>query len=131
MKKGGLSKPAGEPVASCGGRENLGHANLGGLERLLRGLRVQKKRAQGCRLACAQDALEEGGVCVGLHGRRGGRSRRKIGRQTGDGESRRGHRADRCGRSEEHTSELQSPMYLVCRLLLEKKKNTNIIDTSS
>src|SRR5437762_6019804 len=29
-------------------------------------------------------------------------------------------------RSEEHTSELQSPMYLVCRLLLEKKKQ-NII----
>src|SRR5437763_5706951 len=27
-------------------------------------------------------------------------------------------------RSEEHTSELQSPMYLVCRLLLEKKKNS-------
>src|SRR5437879_11468642 len=28
-------------------------------------------------------------------------------------------------RSEEHTSELQSPMYLVCRLLLEKKKKKN------
>src|SRR5437762_3185688 len=28
---------------------------------------------------------------------------------------------DRDARSEEHTSELQSPMYLVCRLLLEKK----------
>src|SRR5215210_9444539 len=28
----------------------------------------------------------------------------------------------RSPRSEEHTSELQSPMYLVCRLLLEKKK---------
>src|SRR5437762_8370969 len=28
-------------------------------------------------------------------------------------------------RSEEHTSELQSPMYLVCRLLLEKKKKTD------
>src|SRR5208337_172406 len=27
-------------------------------------------------------------------------------------------------RSEEHTSDLQSPMYLVCRLLLEKKKKT-------
>src|SRR5690348_17804336 len=26
-------------------------------------------------------------------------------------------------RSEEHTSELQSPVHLVCRLLLEKKKN--------
>src|SRR5256885_8229284 len=31
-------------------------------------------------------------------------------------------------RSEEHTSELQSPCNLVCRLLLEKKKNTqNVI----
>src|SRR5207244_6115044 len=29
------------------------------------------------------------------------------------------------GRSEEHTSELQSPDHLVCRLLLEKKKQTN------
>src|SRR2546425_3839247 len=28
-----------------------------------------------------------------------------------------------CPRSEEHTSELQSLAYLVCRLLLEKKKN--------
>src|SRR2546429_3377649 len=29
----------------------------------------------------------------------------------------------RCFRSEEHTSELQSRLHLVCRLLLEKKKN--------
>src|SRR5437879_8905497 len=29
-------------------------------------------------------------------------------------------------RSEEHTSELQSPMYLVCRLLLEKKKKKEV-----
>src|SRR4051794_41192501 len=29
----------------------------------------------------------------------------------------------RGARSEEHTSELQSPVHLVCRLLLEKKKN--------
>src|SRR5690348_18126651 len=29
-------------------------------------------------------------------------------------------------RSEEHTSELQSPVHLVCRLLLEKKKTTTI-----
>src|SRR2546422_6358266 len=29
----------------------------------------------------------------------------------------------RVGRSEEHTSELQSRLHLVCRLLLEKKKN--------
>src|SRR3712207_8365521 len=32
--------------------------------------------------------------------------------------------ADRPFRSEEHTSELQSRQYLVCRLLLEKKKQT-------
>src|SRR3712207_7353522 len=34
-------------------------------------------------------------------------------------------REHEAGRSEEHTSELQSRQYLVCRLLLEKKKNTN------
>src|SRR2546430_9544798 len=32
-------------------------------------------------------------------------------------------------RSEEHTSELQSQSNLVCRLLLEKKKNTHIVLT--
>src|SRR5258708_31118624 len=31
---------------------------------------------------------------------------------------------DPVGRSEEHTSELQSPDHLVCRLLLEKKKKS-------
>src|SRR5258708_21937706 len=37
--------------------------------------------------------------------------------------------ADALGRrrSEEHTSELQSPDHLVCRLLLEKKKNNNMV----
>src|SRR5258707_4931674 len=35
-------------------------------------------------------------------------------------------RACRSRRSEEHTSELQSRQYLVCRLLLEKKKKTQI-----
>src|SRR3989449_2004284 len=32
--------------------------------------------------------------------------------------------AQKAKRSEEHTSELQSRLHLVCRLLLEKKKNT-------
>src|SRR2546426_2587602 len=41
-------------------------------------------------------------------------------------------RVARVVRSEEHTSELQSPCNLVCRLLLEKKKNTDksIVTTS-
>src|SRR5256885_12704429 len=33
------------------------------------------------------------------------------------------------GRSEEHTSELQSPCNLVCRLLLEKKKSSALTHT--
>src|SRR5438876_8694062 len=37
--------------------------------------------------------------------------------------------AGRC-RSEEHTSELQSPVHLVCRLLLEKKKNPETTPTT-
>src|SRR3712207_7739656 len=37
----------------------------------------------------------------------------------------------RMARSEEHTSELQSRQYLVCRLLLEKKKNLTYHDSLS
>src|SRR5258708_26565856 len=56
------------------------------------------------------------------HARFGGGSAR-CGRRLGGG----GSRGQGCGaqgkkRSEEHTSELQSPDHLVCRLLLEKKK---------
>src|SRR3712207_8752548 len=49
---------------------------------------------------------------------------RGVGRSAGLGHLR-GRRAAR--RSEEHTSELQSRQYLVCRLLLEKKKNLAVI----
>src|SRR5437763_6285137 len=42
------------------------------------------------------------------------------------------HDCGTVGRSEEHTSELQSPMYLVCRLLLEKKRSgRGVIDYAS
>src|SRR2546427_8024496 len=43
-------------------------------------------------------------------------------RRTLCGKRRRGSAGDLGGRSEEHTSELQSQSNLVCRLLLEKKK---------
>src|SRR5207253_5569778 len=39
------------------------------------------------------------------------------------------HRTQTCLRSEEHTSELQSRGHLVCRLLLEKKKNQHIFSS--
>src|SRR2546422_7217957 len=39
----------------------------------------------------------------------------------------RGYDRRACQRSEEHTSELQSRLHLVCRLLLEKKKKTKKI----
>src|SRR3712207_8665142 len=66
-------------------------------------------------------------------GGRGGRYRARRTRPTlltaccPSGGIRRPERTDqrrRCGRSEEHTSELQSRQYLVCRLLLEKKKTS-------
>src|SRR3712207_8431922 len=67
----------------------------------------------------------------GPHGRprRGGDERGLAGRRAADGARRdragAGRRARLRGRrSEEHTSELQSRQYLVCRLLLEKKKNS-------
>src|SRR5437879_7222349 len=66
-----------------------------------------------------KEAAEEH-LGVGLDVRRGPRQQGVAGRQGGGGQ-----------RSEEHTSELQSPMYLVCRLLLEKKKkreNYNLIN---
>src|SRR3712207_8288820 len=45
-----------------------------------------------------------------------------VGRRRDQGDAR-DREAQRGDRSEEHTSELQSRQYLVCRLLLEKKKN--------
>src|SRR5690348_18119126 len=42
----------------------------------------------------------------------------------GNGSKRGHHNHSHAHRSEEHTSELQSPVHLVCRLLLEKKNKT-------
>src|SRR3712207_6870458 len=50
------------------------------------------------------------------------RRARAPGRLLGSSRWRRLRRVRGGGRSEEHTSELQSRQYLVCRLLLEKKK---------
>src|SRR6267154_6703704 len=52
-----------------------------------------------------------------------GRLARHLCRGTADGVR---AAAPRRQRSEEHTSELQSPVHLVCRLLLEKKKKKKI-----
>src|SRR2546425_6953591 len=53
-----------------------------------------------------------------------GRERRQRGGQRGTHHRHHGAgREEALDRSEEHTSELQSLAYLVCRLLLEKKKN--------
>src|SRR3712207_7158790 len=59
-------------------------------------------------------------------GQVGRRQRQADGRGVGEHVRRVGEQRERpgqdAGRSEEHTSELQSRQYLVCRLLLEKKK---------
>src|SRR5436189_3153893 len=50
---------------------------------------------------------------------------RELARRLGDEAALAEEQSEKAERSEEHTSELQSPMYLVCRLLLEKKKESN------
>src|SRR5690348_17388723 len=62
--------------------------------------------------------FRSGGECL-PRTRRGGRHGLRSRRTRPPGAQAPGER----GRSEEHTSELQSPVHLVCRLLLEKKKN--------
>src|SRR2546429_1505181 len=61
------------------------------------------------------DDLPDHGADAQLH-----LARRLVGE--GDRQNFRGPRPPGRGRSEEHTSELQSRLHLVCRLLLEKKK---------
>src|SRR3712207_7297209 len=62
--------------------------------------------------------------------RSGGRTRRSPaesnGKPGGWMTSESSERHHQAARSEEHTSELQSRQYLVCRLLLEKKKQNNL-----
>src|SRR3712207_8634730 len=77
-------------------REIVGMVRAALLERGAEGGRPDGRQALGCHLATGD--LEEGGALFE-------REREHV-----------------C-RSEEHTSELQSRQYLVCRLLLEKKKN--------
>src|SRR5437879_8325768 len=67
---------------------------------------------------CGSTSLARGRRDAPSHyDRQDARARKRVGRAVGE--------AAGFGlrRSEEHTSELQSPMYLVCRLLLEKKNN--------
>src|SRR2546425_5760570 len=66
------------------------------------------------------------GEVSGLH------ERSACGQRQGKHGDHRIPRASDIGRSEEHTSELQSLAYLVCRLLLEKKKkNKNAYNVQS
>src|SRR5687767_15343838 len=67
-----------------------------------------------------EDDSHRGRGAQGSEGRR--HHRRRPGRDSQPGSSHLHH----LRRSEEHTSELQSLAYLVCRLLLEKKKYTKI-----
>src|SRR3712207_7682875 len=64
-----------------------------------------------------------GGVCVGRGGAPASRPKsHRVANMAGKARTRKTPMS-RSSRSEEHTSELQSRQYLVCRLLLEKKKS--------
>src|SRR3712207_9022820 len=60
----------------------------------------------------------------GDHDREAQRSEQAVDEPRRDGDT--DHDPDR---SEEHTSELQSRQYLVCRLLLEKKRNNTLLNS--
>src|SRR3712207_8821976 len=68
-----------------------------------------------------EEPAQHGAALRELRGGRRAGSRLFRGARSGDG-GRRGGLLRGALRSEEHTSELQSRQYLVCRLLLEKKK---------
>src|SRR3712207_8801144 len=76
---------------------------------------------------------EEGERCGRPPAERGGKERPDLRQQDDVERPAAAERAieqveQRQGRSEEHTSELQSRQYLVCRLLLEKKKGRELLD---
>src|SRR2546429_2597569 len=109
----------GEPAARLSWR-NRGVACglLGG-----RGYRPVYRGALAARRRAAGVERESGPARLGIFARADGIYRNRV--WTGAGaprnEARLEHRAER---SEEHTSELQSRLHLVCRLLLEKKKQS-------
>src|SRR5205807_7034866 len=81
-------------------------------------LQGARRDLEGAKRAHAGPADDERGGSARLRFDRLVRALRPAGSAGGDS-----HAAARSGaRSEEHTSELQSPCNLVCRLLLEKKK---------
>src|SRR2546426_6777561 len=84
-----------------------------------------RSRLDGALSNQCEDRAEWGGWNLPAGACPGGRcSRRQLA-------ARKLHSAGRrAARSEEHTSELQSPCNLVCRLLLEKKKNSQLTSSS-
>src|SRR5437879_8636560 len=77
---------------------------------------IAENRAAGC---AARSRLGLGQYCIGADADRADAKNQAAERSLRSDPV---GQADRGRRSEEHTSELQSPMYLVCRLLLQKKK---------
>src|SRR3712207_6142307 len=104
---GALCSPVSPHALSLGGlpqRAHRGGQRLGGQLLQAQGLRAQRRPERA-----GQPESHRAGLAVDDDGGRPRRRQQRRGRV-------------RVGRSEEHTSELQSRQYLVCRLLLEKKK---------
>src|SRR3712207_7345182 len=91
---------------------------------LFRSARRRDERRRRADVAARELAVAHGDGVERRLQRRGGE--RGVGRPGGRLRAGGGER-----RSEEHTSELQSRQYLVCRLLLEKKKNYIILSSHS
>src|SRR2546426_4440292 len=102
------------------GDQDPGEGQAGGM--VLDELHVFERRARAIRQGHAVAVLDVG---VG----REGKDLAAAARAEDDGLGRDDLDLPGGERSEEHTSELQSPCNLVCRLLLEKKKQNNVTNT--
>src|SRR6266487_2529817 len=95
------------------------------------GLRPQRAISHSCTPALEYPAPASIWACSG-HSTTPAEASRKICAPVSEMVSARSHSTSSTWwRSEEHTSELQSPVHLVCRLLLEKKKLLTLRTTSS
>src|SRR3989454_2760820 len=107
--------------ASRGSKAGI-HATLVGWRRVTASLQARRSRSRSSRRARTV-SLAQGSASPAS--RFSPPTSRKLTSESNAAAGRGTPRPSRDARSEEHTSELQSPCNLVCRLLLEKKKQDN------
>src|SRR5437762_10512000 len=118
----GLSRPASSHARTDQGRNAIRAVTIDGRDGRARDVDELEMRAGKFALWRSKRRRGLRSVQVVAHRARSGFAPLHAGDDFVCWTAHRHHGSGHGDRSEEHTSELQSPMYLVCRLLLEKKK---------